>query len=165
MLVEIGLNGAQMLAKAIAPKIMKRIRKKMNKKVQFKSAPIVNVSDHPFAPPALKILNDWGYEDIVNIKVGNVNVEKIEEEALRIIEKIAEKIGENLLTGNFILNNAGLSPLAQVITAYLHGLSGHFPNLLILERQDGIMPPLFLPIKIISLQTLRNDVRIMRHEI
>ena len=165
MLVELGLNGAQMLVKAIAPKIMKRIKRKMNKKVEFKTAPIVNVSDHPFAPQAIKILEEWGYEDIVNVKVGNVNVNKIEEEALKIVEKIAEAIGQNLLTGNFILNNAGLSPLAQTITTYLHGLSGHFPNLLILERQNGVVPTLYLPVKILSLQTLRDEIRVMRHEI
>lgn len=75
--------------------------------------------------------------------------------------KIAEILTRHISSGDTVtVSLPGLAPLAAIVLATIHGLSGHFPKVIALVRQsDGS----FQPCEPFDLQGLRNDVARKKH--
>lgn len=89
---------------------------------------------------------------------------KIEEETLKIIESIITEIHNPrvLLTGEYLVIPPTYHILAISVLSVLYGITGHFPNIIVLEKVEG-GANLYLPQeKLLNLDGLRDVGREIR---
>ena len=124
---------------------------------------IINMSGHPlsnYTLDSIKIKYNVNEDNVVNVKIPNVDLEKIDEFATEIINNLYSDYSQQLLTGNYAIIPPGLSPLAILVVTLLHGLTGFFPILQPLKRVDNInFSPTFVTYDLQSLRTKMRDFR------
>lgn len=116
---------------------------------------VFNISGHPLSQEAKSIFEKEGAEivDIFpDVDMGQLPVSLIEEGG-RIIEEMVGSL--SLFTGKYRVILPGYAPLSAVILGMLHGITGFFPEIVVLVRQGTT----FLPVSPISLQNIRDKSR------
>ncbi len=161
MVVEIPPDLLYGVTKKFFGGIMKAFKKKKKKNISINSSeiPILNLSGHTLPSQATGIIKSkFQYFQIVDVKIGSYNDEKLVEGATKIIKEAVEKMNNplDLETGNFIIIPPGFAPLSSILMAVLHGISGHFPKIWTFKRKDGAY---ILSDKIYDLQDIRIKSR------
>ncbi len=78
-------------------------------------------------------------------------------------EKITELLKPLVDSGDtVVLVPPGFAPLASIVLAIVHGLTGHFPQIICLVKDPSGS---FIPSKKINLQDIRNNVRVSRDNV
>jgi len=120
----------------------------------------LNISGHPLSAEAAEQYANSGYSKIVDIPVENVEFSpnSVIEKAISIVKSILKKHSKLVKTNSYTVLLPGFMPLGAAIISILHGVSGSFPNISFLKRDNGI----FIPAGEIDLQTLRLEARDFR---
>ncbi|RMG26599.1 MAG: hypothetical protein D6732_21140 [Methanobacteriota archaeon] len=149
------VSAVQNAGPAVANRLKALFSRKKNK---FAGFPLLNLSGHPLTSKAISILeSEFGINQlqIIEIKVGSVNVKKIIDFTENLVEQIYEKIGDKLLTGEYLVIPPGFAPLSLSLFAFLHGITGHFPHIVILQKENTT----YVPTSVIDLQSIRDTAR------
>ncbi len=141
----------------------KKRKKKNLPKISAGSTLLFNISGHKLSDNAKNMLNDR-YENLQIVDIlPNVNMDVLEkgivEEAFSIVEQMMEY--SDIFTGKYRVILPGYSPLAAVLLALLHGVSGFFVSIILLKRVDNE----FLPDGALNLQDFRDTIRSKSREI
>jgi hypothetical protein len=92
--------------------------------------------------------------EVVDIKVQINFEESLQEQAYKIVEPFVS----TLVNERFLIRPAALDAATLAIMAVIHGVSGHFPRIVTMKRENGE----FMVWGIIDLQTLREEARTIR---
>lgn len=142
-----------------APTLGSRLKAMFSrKKNKFEGLPLLNLTGHPLTSDAISILETkFGIKQlqIIEVKVGSVNVENMIDFTEKLVEQIYDKIGDKLLTGEYLIIPPGFAPLSLSLIAFLHGITGHFPHLVVLQKESIA----YIPKTVIDLQSIRDEAR------
>jgi len=138
-----------LLFKAINKINQKRKGKKKYKGIEMDKKILFNLSGHRLHPEFIRKNPQYFVVDIP-IK----NVENVVKDAADLIIEMHKHF--DLELGGYDIIAAGFSPLANTILVMLHGITGYFPNLILLKRNQE---NLFIDSELIRLQEIRNLFR------
>ncbi len=162
MAEEIAIKTASIAFENVAPKIVEKLKGLLSRQPsQFKGLPLINMSGHSLVPSAIKKLEEmFGIRrhQIYDINPGDAKLDKLVEHSQKLVKEAYEIIGDNLLTGHYLIIPPGFSPLSLCLVSFLHGLAGHFPLIVVLGKEGRD----YLPKSIIDLQTIRDEARKLR---
>ncbi len=144
------------------PKIAEKLKGFLSRKhSQFKGLPLINMSGHSLVPSAIeKLEKKFGIRrhQIYDINPGDAKLDKLIEHSQKLVEEMYDTIGDNLLTGQYLIIPPGFSPLSLCLVSFLHGLAGHFPLIVVLGKEGKD----YLPKSIVDLQIIRDEARKVR---
>ncbi len=159
-MIEISLGTIISIGDKALKKLIKVIKK--NKVIVVKGLQVINMSGHPLSEKAKYDIHTMLPQiTIHDINIPTIENEKILQSAILLIEEISNKIGDKLLTGEYIVIPPGFSPLAICVFSSLHGVTGHFPKLIFLEKKVSGFS--FTAVnKVFDLDSVRDKARTLR---
>ncbi|GCF11638.1 CRISPR-associated protein Csx15 [Dictyobacter arantiisoli] len=101
-------------------------------------------------------------DDIRTIPVQINQDEPLDQQIITIVNA-AGLSSEELQTSTLLINPPGYAPAAFALLAELHGRIGHFPTLIRLKPQKGVITT-YEVAELLNLQEIRDTARIKRHE-
>lgn len=118
---------------------------------------------HPFSAGLVEVLESKFQE---NVTVRTIRVQADMEAAFGPQAKVlVEAVGlkaDEWQTERFAVSLPGLSALAALVVAEIHGRSGYFPTVVRLKPLAGATPPQFVFAEIVDLHVVRNCARMER---
>ena len=162
MTEELALKAGSIAFQKVGSKIVEKLKTFLSgNPSQFEGLPLINMSGHQLLKPAIDELEEkYGIKrhQIYDINPGDAKLDKLVEHSQMLVEKIYEKIGENLPNGQYLIIPPGFSPLSLCLVSFLHGLAGHFPLIVVMGKEGKV----YLPKNIVDLQIIRDESRKMR---
>ena len=153
------------LPEKIISKVSKKFEKKSGKFIMVNEITIINLSGHELNDKSIARLNKmFGKVHLFSIPIEYIDIKNIEFASLEIVEKIILTIDNVrvLLTGEYLVIPPTYHLLTISVFAILNGLTGHFPNAIIMEKAESASHE-FIPLnKILNLEDLRIAGRKIR---
>jgi hypothetical protein len=121
---------------------------------------IVNFS-HPLTAPQLDsiaAMTGQEIERVIDVTTHFETEQPFAEQAQAVISS-AGLSAKEWQTLPLLVNLPALSPIAAVVLALLHGMTGHFPSALRLRPVKGAVTATFDTAEILTLNDLRNQAR------